>query len=157
MMPHAHGKLAGRERGAGLILLEAILSLALFILSALLVGAAVNASLRDSTKLERQTRGLMLAESLLAQIRAGQLVATENLSDQFVQFPDYSYRLSVAPVEQFQSLQAITVTVTWQIDGAEQSVSLTGWEYRPAEPAPDDQDEPLDETQPPGGGEVIQP
>lgn len=136
---HCGSRCSGRR---GLILLEVVIALALFVMAVVLTGSAIRSSLAASGRMAQRTRALALAQSLLAQVRSNCITVTDTAEGTFApQFPNIVYTIQAVQDTTRPTLRYLTVTVAWEAtpglgqtaDGTDR-VSLTGWEYRPPEP-----------------------
>ncbi len=101
----------------GAILLESILALTLFLLAAVMVGGAVQGSMRSSQRITERGRAMQLCQSILDQVRAQYLVAHDGTEGTFApQFPGYVYRIHVDEAVDIPDLRYVTVTVGWASD-----------------------------------------
>ena len=101
-----------RWYGGGAVLLEVVLSVAILSLAMMVLGAQFSIGLETAQLSQRQRQGLMLAESVVAQIEMRTLEVDE---DEFVgefgsQYPGYAWRVTTAssPIE---GMKLLTVSI----------------------------------------------
>jgi len=151
----------------GAILLETVLSVALFVTGVSLVGASVQASLRSSRRIADSGQAVAFAQSMLARIRAGEFKAENDAEGDFgPHFPRFHYRLEIDDAVDLPNVRYVTVTVGWGEPGAtidddetSNQVSLTGWVYGLVPPAEEEDTgvEPGDSAEPADTGGVQAP
>ena len=90
----------GRGRGceAGVVLLEVVLALVLFVAAAAVISTAVNASLEGVVRQRLNTHAVDLAISVLSELQIGSRTADSAGPERFsVPFEDWTWQLALSP------------------------------------------------------------
>ncbi len=85
----------------GVVLLEVIVALAILILGMAAVGMQMNIGLRIAGDSQTATRAVMLAETTMARLDAGdiQFVPNDEIEEDFKEYPGWAYRLYIDPTD----------------------------------------------------------
>ena len=98
-------------RRSGLSLLEVLVSLAIFLMSLVALGQLISMGSDMARDVQWLSRGMMLAESRLAEITAGSLPLTSQSETPCDEDQDFSWSVS-ADAESAPGLYRVTVTIS---------------------------------------------
>ncbi len=143
--PHKTGR-GSAPRAAGVVLLEVVLALTLFVLAATVIGSALRSTATASHRIERDVRALNLAQTILTELVTGQLDLIDTPPTDFTEKeeqegaaaePDpmlegWTYEIETEELVDLPSLLCVTVTV--RHDEPDPAFCLlTQWMPAPAE------------------------
>jgi hypothetical protein len=125
----------------GIVLLEVLVALGLLVMGLAVVGLQINAGLNAARSSDRSTRAVILAESKMAELRAGVLkpeTQDEVLKGDFgVLYPGYTWLMFFEETET-EGLLSLTMHIcfdeelrTKQIDDPEMEVTVDERDYQP--------------------------
>ena len=120
--------MASKRHSAGVMLLEVLIALGLFVIAAAVVGSALRSAMGAAMDLRQQTKAADLAETVLAELNAGILKPASLPATAFDEAePEWSYEIAVEPVEDDPALQRVTVIIRHADGLAERTYRLTQW------------------------------
>jgi type II secretion system protein I len=129
---------AGKRRRSGAALLEVLLALTIFAMSAAVVGSAMRSSLRAVTDLRQAAKAADLAESVLAELSIGALELVETPPTAFEQDEQdrpseegWTYEIAAEDVSDVPGLKKVTVIVTDNAPYRPITRQLTQWMLDP--------------------------
>ena len=119
---------AARDGSAGFTLLEVMIALAVVAIALVSLLALVNRSIEINGRLQKITRGTLLAQQQLAEIEVGAGTTGYTFQSEEGVFPEpddeFSWRSSYEETP-IPGLLAVTVTVVWGPAGSNEEVDLT--------------------------------
>jgi len=143
----------GHRRRAGVILLEVLVALALFVIAAAVVGSAMSSALRATVEIRTESRAANLAQWILSELEMGTLPMADTPETEFV--PDeedepaepatgadaWTYEIVTANMIDTPALKQVTVIVRNADPFAPYECRLTQWMLDTAtEEMPEDAD-----------------
>jgi Tfp pilus assembly protein PilV len=116
--------------GRGVILLEVLLALTLFVVAATVIGGAMLNSVRASAHLRTESDGVNLAQSKLAELVAGAApVVDTGVTDFGDDLPGWKYQIEATDLIDTPGLKRVTVTVSKDDPADPYQFSLTQWVF----------------------------
>jgi len=117
-----------KRKAKGAALLEVVLALTLFVMSAAVVGSCLRGALGTANDLRAQGEALNLAETVLTELNAGVLALDAVPATPFDEDdPSRTYEIAVEPIADDPSLKRVTVTVRLTDALRPTSCRLTQW------------------------------
>jgi Tfp pilus assembly protein PilV len=114
----------------GFTYLEALLSIALFAIFVLTVQEALHITVRERTESTWETKGYLLAYSLIEQWKARLAVDT---NERIIEGKTYQVRMTVAQVTEM--VEKCEVRVSWESEWlGKRYIGFTGYRFTPALP-----------------------
>jgi len=136
-------------RGPGVVLLEVLLALTLFVVAAAVVGSAARTAIQAVERTRAQSKACDLALSVLAQLSAGMLEAVETPPSEFqdetdgeVIEPGWTYEILAEEFPDVPGLKRLTVVVRNEEVPGSPTQRLTQWLFDPAAAGPRAQEPP---------------
>lgn len=113
-----------RKAPAGVILLEVVLALTLFVAMAATVGAAVNQCSAAAGRLRIRTRGADMAVTLFSKIQMGLIepVETEPTQYENENLVDWTWEIQTEEVDMATTVQHVKIIVTHEPTGLSHSL-----------------------------------
>ncbi len=128
-----------RRRERGFMLLEALLAVTIFALGVITLGRCVSNCVSAERLKEEDSLARRLLENRWAEIEAGTGTLARESNDEFDDkspFAGLKLKMTSVPIEKknekeekIEGLFAVTLSVTWQSDGEEQSKELMFYVY----------------------------
>lgn len=114
-------RISNRPRQAGIILLEVLLALALFVLAATVVGSALHSVTLATMRIRDQARAVDLAQTVLAELATGQIDMVDTSASEFIRdtaegesvnvAEGWTYEILAEQLADLPALQRVTVIV----------------------------------------------
>ena len=102
---------AGR-RPRGVVLLEVLLAMTLFLLSAIVVGAAMSGSIAATTDMRQEDKAVNMAKTVLAQIASGVSSPVTTAATEFDPVkPGWTYEIQADDLADAHALKRVTVII----------------------------------------------
>lgn len=118
------------SRSHGVILLEVVIALSLFVIAAAVIGSAMNSASQSAADIHLRSQAGNLVLAKLAELTCGAAPIADVAETPFESDPDWSYQVITQPVEQAQNLTAVTITVR-NVASPQFSETLTQWVVDP--------------------------
>jgi len=127
------------RRGAGVILLEVLISLTLFVIAAAVVGSAMWSALHATTEMRTESRAVNLAQWILAELEMGTLPMADTPPTEFTPGDEdepaepaegadaWTYEIVTADLTDTPALKQVTVIVRNADPFAPYEFRLTQW------------------------------
>lgn len=124
----------------GVVLLEVLLALTLFVLAAAVVGSALRSCLAATARIRVQGRAMDLAQTVLAELATGQLEMIGTSPSEFVRETEdgeetfaegWTYEIEIDELTDMPDLKAVTVTVRDDQTHQPTVCRLTQWIFVP--------------------------
>lgn len=123
-------KIGNRKSPRGVILLEVILALTLFVFAAAVVGSAMNSSLQATIDIRMRSTAGNLAMSKLAELTCGSAAIADASATPFESDPDWTYEIATEPMQDVTNLIKVTITVK-NANSPQYCETLTQWVLNP--------------------------
>lgn len=126
-----HPRRRARAARRGVVLLEILLSLGLFILAAVVVGSALESSVQSAGRMQLDDRANNLLQSTLSALTVGAIPAAETPATNFEPPDDaWTYEIGLEELADTPTVKIVTITVN-HVDGDPCTATLTQWMYDP--------------------------
>ena len=128
MANHSRCSILDVRSGRGIVLLEVILAVALFVAAAAVVTSSLQGALSAADGLRRQAKAVNLAETVLSRLSTGELKLDAVAATAFDEAePEWTYEIAVDPIQEDDALKRVTVTVRHADPRRPSACRLTQW------------------------------
>lgn len=126
----------------GVVLLEILVALTLFVLAAAVIGSALRSCLAATARIRRQGQAMDLAQTVLAELVTGQVEMIGTSPSQFVKETEegeevvaegWTYEIEIDELTDMPDLKSVTVIVRDDQTHQPTVCRLTQWIYVPPE------------------------
>ena len=116
------------RKSAGVVLLEVLMALTLFVISAAVVGSAMRASMQATVNMRFTARAADIAQSVLAELLAGSAELVDTPATAFEDAPEgWTYQIVTEEVVDTPGLKKVTVIVADADSPDSRTHQLTQW------------------------------
>ena len=126
----------------GVILLEILLALSLFVLAAAVIGSAMTSCMAATARIRRQGQAMDLAQTVLAELATGQVEMANTSPTQFIQETEegerviaegWTYEIELEELTDMADLKCVSVIVRDDQTHQPTVCRLTQWMFAPAD------------------------
>lgn len=126
----------------GVMLLEIVLALGLFVLAAAVIGSAITSCMAATARIRRQSQAMDLAQTVLAELATGQVEMVNTSPTQFIQETEegerviaegWTYEIELEELTEMPDLKSVSVIVRDDRTGQPTVCRLTQWMFAPPE------------------------
>jgi len=114
----------------GVILLEVVVALSLFVMAAAVIGSAMNSASQSAADIHLRSQAGNLALAKLAELTCGATPIADVAETPFESDPDWSYQVATQQIDQAQDLTKVAITVR-NVASPQYSETITQWVVNP--------------------------